>query len=54
MFAARQQRLRRPAIKNWKEWVSMSVGKIPVGKIVVRTVEAVLAVWIITDALGPL
>ena len=30
----------------------MSVGKIPVGKIVARTVEAVLAVWISKDALG--
>jgi uncharacterized protein YbjQ (UPF0145 family) len=30
----------------------MSLGKIPVGKIAARTVEAVLAVWIIKDALG--
>jgi membrane protein YdbS with pleckstrin-like domain len=29
----------------------MSVGNIPVGKIIVRAVEAVLAAWIIKDAL---
>ncbi len=29
----------------------MSLGKIPVGRIIVRVVEAVLAVWIIKDAL---
>ena len=30
----------------------MSLGKIPVGRIIVRVVEAVLAVWIIKDTLG--
>jgi hypothetical protein len=30
----------------------MSLGRIPVGRILVRAVEAVLAVWIIKDALG--
>jgi hypothetical protein len=30
----------------------MSLGKIPVGRIIVRVVEAVLAVWIVKDALA--
>jgi hypothetical protein len=30
----------------------MSLGKYPVGRIIVRVVEAILAVWIIKDAVG--